>query len=328
MTCVKISLVHLTHSDKLLSLDLAPFSEKVEKHCCKHLFADECAESKAVSAYKGFICGSKYSVTIIHWKGFPEKVSLVSCSFRWQFGAFSPPPQDHHDVTCSGVPFPLFKTAVLKKSMFFFTSFLLFTIFWTKPYLLDCKPRLFFIISCGLQSSEVYSRGQLKVFSLACQNVEMTPSLSLATFCRPNSRSAFSSLQNHVHIRHRRDYDGQKSAVVVWTSLPGLPIKHEACYTRKYLRGWGNNLWWSAAYNRINTIYVFAPFFWLPSPRSWSYQRWTFLQWWHKSYFPGSQFYKTCETFTKIFILFVVPALACVCWAWGLIWGGCFFQQC
>ena len=34
----------------------------------------------------------------------------------------------------------------------------------------------------------------------------MTLSLSLATFCRPNSSFAFDFLQHHVHIRYRRDY--------------------------------------------------------------------------------------------------------------------------
>jgi len=42
----------------------------------------------------------------------------------------------------------------------------------------------------------------------------MTLSLSLATFCRPNSLFAFYSLQHHVHIRHSRDYDEQKAVVV------------------------------------------------------------------------------------------------------------------
>ena len=42
----------------------------------------------------------------------------------------------------------------------------------------------------------------------------MTLSLSLATFCRPNSSFAFDFLQRHVHIRHRRDY-GKKKVVVV-----------------------------------------------------------------------------------------------------------------
>jgi len=44
---------------------------------------------------------------------------------------------------------------------------------------------------------------------------QMTLSLSLATFCRPNSSFAFKFLQHHVQIRHRRDYDEQKAVVVM-----------------------------------------------------------------------------------------------------------------
>jgi len=43
----------------------------------------------------------------------------------------------------------------------------------------------------------------------------MTFSLSLATFCRPNSFFAFDFLQHHVHIRHSSDYDKQKAVVEV-----------------------------------------------------------------------------------------------------------------
>jgi len=43
----------------------------------------------------------------------------------------------------------------------------------------------------------------------------MTLSLSMATFCRPYSSFAFDFLQQHVHIRHRRDYDKQKTVIVV-----------------------------------------------------------------------------------------------------------------
>jgi len=32
---------------------------------------------------------------------------------------------------------------------------------------------------------------------------------------RPNSLFTLNSLQHHVHIRHRRDYDEQKAVVVV-----------------------------------------------------------------------------------------------------------------
>jgi len=47
----------------------------------------------------------------------------------------------------------------------------------------------------------------------------MTLSLSLATFCRPNSSLAFNFLQHHVHIRYRSDFDKQKAVVMVLASL-------------------------------------------------------------------------------------------------------------
>jgi len=40
-------------------------------------------------------------------------------------------------------------------------------------------------------------------------------SLSLATFCGPNSPFAFSLHQHDVHTRHSRDYDKQKTVAVV-----------------------------------------------------------------------------------------------------------------
>jgi len=43
----------------------------------------------------------------------------------------------------------------------------------------------------------------------------MTLSLSLATFCRPNSYFSFYFLQHHVHIRHGRGYGEQKAVIVV-----------------------------------------------------------------------------------------------------------------
>jgi len=42
----------------------------------------------------------------------------------------------------------------------------------------------------------------------------MTLSVSLPTFCRPNSSFAFEFLQHLVNIRHRRDYDKEKAVVV------------------------------------------------------------------------------------------------------------------
>jgi len=43
----------------------------------------------------------------------------------------------------------------------------------------------------------------------------MTLSLVLATFFPLSSFYAFYSLQHHVHIRHRRDYDEEKAVVMV-----------------------------------------------------------------------------------------------------------------
>jgi len=53
------------------------------------------------------------------------------------------------------------------------------------------------------------------LFFVLYRKVYMTLSLSLATFCRPNSSFAFDFVQHDVHIRHRRDYDKQKAVVVV-----------------------------------------------------------------------------------------------------------------
>ena len=49
---------------------------------------------------------------------------------------------------------------------------------------------------------------------LLYQKVQMTLSLSLATFCRPNSPFAIDFLQHHVHIHHKRDYDKQQAVVM------------------------------------------------------------------------------------------------------------------
>jgi len=50
----------------------------------------------------------------------------------------------------------------------------------------------------------------------------MTLSLSLASFFRPNSLFTSYSLQYHVYIRSRKNYDEQKVVVVVRASLPLL----------------------------------------------------------------------------------------------------------
>ena len=69
-----------------------------------------------------------------------------------------------------------------------------------------------------LFSGQIFSAAPAKCLPASLW-VWMTLSISLATFCRPNSSCAFDSLQHHLHIRHRRDYDKQKAVVVVWASL-------------------------------------------------------------------------------------------------------------
>ena len=73
-------------------------------------------------------------------------------------------------------------------------------------------------------------------FTLSYRKVQMTPNLSLATFCRPNSLFAFCSLRNHVHIRHRRDYYEQKAVVVVKHLYEGCQFKAKRTSTRMYIR--------------------------------------------------------------------------------------------
>jgi len=69
------------------------------------------------------------------------------------------------------------------------------------------------------------------------------------TLSRPNSLFAFCSLQHHVHIPHRRDYDEQKAFVVVNHHYQGCQLNAKRASTRKYLRGLGDLLS-SAAYNQ------------------------------------------------------------------------------
>jgi len=48
----------------------------------------------------------------------------------------------------------------------------------------------------------------------------MRLSLSLATFCQPNSLFALYSFQPHVHIHHRKDYDeDNRNGVRIITKL-------------------------------------------------------------------------------------------------------------
>ena len=92
----------------------------------------------------------------------------------------------------------------------------------------------------------------------------MTLSLSLVTFCRPNSLFTFHSLQHHVHIHHRRDYDEQKAVAVVMHHYQGCQLHAKRFSTQKYLRGLDNQCPsgdyinfltpFRAAYNQVNMV--------------------------------------------------------------------------
>jgi len=79
----------------------------------------------------------------------------------------------------------------------------------------DCKPRPIKIFS---SFHVAYNQGRLTFFFLCFIERCKWPlgyRLSLGTFSRSNSSFAFCSPQHHAHIRHKRDYDEQKAAVVV-----------------------------------------------------------------------------------------------------------------
>ena len=63
LTCVKIFLVQ--HSNKAVSLDLAPFSEKVDNHCSRAAF------SKLLS--KSYVCQNKAKLCTNVSKGAPQQ---------------------------------------------------------------------------------------------------------------------------------------------------------------------------------------------------------------------------------------------------------------
>jgi len=84
----------------------------------------------------------------------------------------------------------------------------------------------------------------------------MTLSLSLFTFCRPNSLFPFYSLQHHVLIRHRRNYGEQKAVVVVKHHYQGCQLNAKRASTRKCLRGL-SNLYSSAAYDKGRLTLIF-----------------------------------------------------------------------
>ena len=108
---------------------------------------------------------------------------------------------------------------------------------WTKKN----NIKFFFIISCGLQPRVTYNSAYIFFFSLlkALDNAQSFLGyvlLKVFTFY-------LFTLQHHLHrcaLHHRRDYDEQRTVVVVWTSSPGLPIKCETRYTRKYPNVFGN----------------------------------------------------------------------------------------
>ena len=113
---------------------------------------------------------------------------------------------------------------------------------------------VFFIISCGLQSRATYSWGQLTFFKNLIETSRWHSVFPWLHFIEQTFFLHYlSSFQHHVYtclLHHRRDYDEQNAVVVMWASLPGLPIKHETCYIRMYLRGLGN-LCSIAAYNQM-----------------------------------------------------------------------------
>ena len=122
--------------------------------------------------------------------------------------------------------------------------------------------KFFFIISCGLQPRVTYNSAYIFFFSLlkALDNAQSFLGyvlLKVFTFY-------LFTLQHHVcrcALHHRRDYDEQRTVVVVWASLAELPIKRERRYTRKYLRGL-DNLYPSTAHNQgrlaLNCLHHFA----------------------------------------------------------------------
>jgi len=78
----------------------------------------------------------------------------------------------------------------------------------------------------------------------------MTPSLSFSMFWRDQTLLIFTIT---CTLRRRRVYDEQKIVVAVSASLPELPIKREMLQDVKVSQRL-NNLFSSAAYNRINTV--------------------------------------------------------------------------
>jgi len=78
------------------------------------------------------------------------------------------------------------------------------------------------------------------IFSLAYQNVYMMPSFVWLCFVDQTFFSLISIMYTSVTVKGWWWTEGSCCGE---SSLPGLLIKHEACYAQKYLRGLGN-LWW------------------------------------------------------------------------------------
>ena len=113
--------------------------------------------------------------------------------------------------------------------------------------------RIYTIVSRGLKVFFSSCRAAY-IFPLAYQKVLVTPSLSLAAFCWPNPHFTlfFHSSASRAHPSQEGLWQTEDNCSGE-SSLTGLQIEHEACYTRKYLRGLGN-VRWSPAYNQVNTV--------------------------------------------------------------------------
>jgi len=80
-------------------------------------------------------------------------------------------------------------------------------------------------IKIGLQSRAAY----IILFLYVVESYRQRSFFPWLYFFQSKSLFTFCSLQHHVHIRHRRDYDEQKAVRSGEASLPGLPIKHQTC---------------------------------------------------------------------------------------------------
>ena len=111
--------------------------------------------------------------------------------------------------------------------------------------------KVYFIISCGLQSRAAYI---FYSFTLS-QDINDAQSF-LGKFCRPNYYSAFDFLQHHVHIRHKRGYDKKTTVVVVQQQHQWYGKRTSTRTSRMHLRGFGN-LCSSTVYNQGQLTLIF-----------------------------------------------------------------------